>query len=216
MTLNTLKALLKPSSYLALLLLLSGCVHHSAIIPPANLQAHQARIESVNNWEIIGKLGVRSDSDSGSASLNWQQQPKEYRIFLSAPLGQKHIEILGSNNQVELRQSGAAPMSAPNAEALIKQATGWTIPVTQLNFWVRGIPAPTGKITRLTQTPDGLIAQLEQAGWQLDYSQYQNQSLGGETLILPSKIIATYKDIRLTLIVRRWRDGAPTAEGNVQ
>ncbi len=187
------------------LLALVGCVHQTPITPPASLQAHQAQVRQLDRWQIQGKLGIKAPGDSGSASLNWKQSPAAYQILLSAPLGQKHLEIIGSPNLVELHQSGQPPMSARSAEALIQKAMGWTLPVSQLSYWVRGIPAPKAKITQLQLTPDGLIGQLEQSDWQLSFSNYTNQHYRGETLVLPGKIVAVYQDLRLTLIIRRWQ-----------
>lgn len=192
-------------SWLLGLLVLAGCAHQARITPPASLQAHEAQLRSLEQWQIQGKLGIRAPHDSGSASLNWKHTPEAYQIFLSAPLGQKHVEIIGSPNLVELHQSGQAPMSARDAESLIKKAMGWSLPVSQLNYWVRGIPAPKAAITHLQLTAEGLIGELAQSGWQLSFSNYTNQSFRDQTLVLPGKIVAEYKDLRLTLVIRRWQ-----------
>jgi outer membrane lipoprotein LolB len=150
-------------------------------------------------------LGVRSPSDSGSASLRWQQAPNSFFIYLSGPLGQKRMEIEGNTTQVELRQNGQPPLRAKSAEALIRKASGWKMPVNQLSYWVRGIPAPGARITRLEQNEQGLISLMQQAGWTLGYSNYQDQTLNDQTLALPGKITAEQGDIRLTLIIRTWQ-----------
>lgn len=184
-----------------------GCVHTPNLTPPPNLQAHQAQVEKLQHWQISGKLGVRSPGDSGSASLKWQQAPESFFIYLSGPLGQKRMEIEGNSEQVELRQNNHPPLKAKNAETLIKKASGWKLPVSQLNYWVRGIPAPDTRITRLEQNTQGLISLMQQAGWTLGYSNYQNQQIAGQSLALPGKITAEHKDIRLTLIIRKWDAG---------
>lgn len=189
---------------LTFLALLAGCVHTPNLTPPPNLQAHQAQVENNPHWQITGKLGIRSTADSGSASLKWRQSPDSFFIYLSGPFGQKRMEIEGTPKQVELRQHGQPPIKAKSAEALIKKASGWTLPVSQLNYWVRGIPAPAVRITRLEQNDQGFISLLQQAGWTLSYSNYRDQPLNGKTLALPGKIIAEYRDIRLTLIIREW------------
>jgi outer membrane lipoprotein LolB len=189
----------------SLALLIVGCVHTPNLTPPPNLQAHQAQVEKLQRWQINGKLGVRSPGDSGSASLKWQQAPEFFFIYLSGPLGQKRMEIQGNEKQVELRQNGQAPLKARSAEALIRKASGWKMPVNQLSYWVRGIPAPDARITRLEQNEQGLISLMHQAGWTLGYSNYRDQTLDGQTLALPGKITAEQGDIRLTLIIRTWQ-----------
>jgi outer membrane lipoprotein LolB len=193
---------------IGLALLVSGCVHSPGVTPPPSLQAHTALLENIQHWQITGKLGVRSTDDSGTASLKWRQSPESFFIYLSGPLGQKRMEIEGTPKQVELRQNGQMPIKAKTAETLIKKASGWTLPVSQLNYWVRGIPAPTARITRLEQNDQGLISLLQQESWTLSYSNYRDQMLNGQTLALPGKIIAEHRDIRLTLIIRDWQLGS--------
>lgn len=187
-----------------LLIFFAGCAHTPNLTPPPNLQAHLAQVEQIQHWQINGKLGIRSTQESGTATIKWQQTPESFFINLSGPLGQKRIEIEGTPQQVELRQNGQPPLKANNAESLIKKVAGWHLPISQLTYWIRGIPAPNLRITRLEQNNLGLISLIQQADWIIAYSNYQDQHLNGQTLVLPGKIIAEYKDIRLTLIIRNW------------
>lgn len=190
---------------LLLLLLISGCAHRSTLTPPPDLLAHQQQLQAISQWELHGKLGIRTSDDSGSASLKWAQQASDYQINLSGPLGQKRMIITGTPHKVRLEQSGSEPLEARSAEALIKKAAGWTLPVAQLTYWVRGVPAPKQRITHLQQNAAGLLAQLEQGGWSITYSQYKNYPLGNQTFALPGKITAEHKDVRLVLVVRDWK-----------
>jgi len=197
--------------WLLCLLLVAGCVHQQRFTPPPSLQAHQAQLAQLDLWQLQGKLGVRSPGDSGSASLIWDSAPASYRIYLSAPLGQKHVEISGNQQRVELRQSGQPTLTAKDAESLVRKALGWQLPVSQLNYWVRGVPAPQGKITQLQLTPEGLLDQLEQSGWQINYFNYRAQAYPGGDLPLPGKIVAQYRELRLTLVIRQWQLGRETS-----
>lgn len=194
--------------FLALALLaLWGCAHQAPIPTPANLAAHQQTLNTLQHWQVTGKLGIRTDQDSGSASLKWLQTTGDYRINLSGPLGQKSIIITGSPGKVVLEAAGQPPLSATSPEALIKQSAGWTLPVTQLAYWIRGIPAPQGKITHLATNEFGLVAELQQGGWTIHYDQYRPWSTATTTLPMPQKITATYQDIRLVLAIRDWQLG---------
>lgn len=188
-------------------LFMLGCASQRGLTPPANLQAHQQQLEAIQHWQINGKLGIRSPAENGSASLKWQQKPGHYQINLAGPLGQKRLQISGTPKHVTLTQAGQPPLSAKSAEALIKKAAGWTLPVAQLNYWVRGLPAPKAPITALNLSPEGLISELQQAGWSISYSNYQDHPHAGGTLALPGKIQAQHRDLRLTLIIRSWQLG---------
>ena len=198
--------ILRYSLMLLALLLASGCAHRS-LTPPQDVLEHQRQLQTIGDWQLAGKLGIRTTDDSGSASVKWQQQPATYQINLSGPLGQKSMIITGSPGKVRLEQTGEPPQEAKTAEALIKKTAGWTLPVAQLAYWVRGVPAPKLRITHLHQNDNGLIEQLNQGGWAISYSNYRDQIFNGTNMPLPGKIIAEYQDVRLTLVIRNWRLG---------
>ena len=188
-------------SLLLLVLMASGCAHHS-LTPPQDVLEHQRQLQAIGDWQLTGKLGIRTADDSGSASVKWAQQIGNYQISLSGPLGQKRMIITGTPDNVRLEQTGEPAQEAKTAEALIKKSVGWTLPVAQLAYWVRGIPAPKLRITHLQQNDNGLIDQLTQGEWRINYSNYRDQDFNGATLPLPGKITAEYKDVRLVLVIR--------------
>ena len=191
-----------------LLLLLGGCAHKGSLTPPQDVIEHQRQVQAIGDWQLTGKLGLRTAGDSGSASVKWAQQIANYQINLSGPLGQKSMIITGIPGKVRLEQTGEPAQEAKTAEALIKKSAGWTLPVAQLAYWVRGVPAPKLRITQLQQNETGLLAQLIQGGWIINYSNYRDQTFNGVILPLPGKITAEYKDVRLVLVIRDWQLGA--------
>lgn len=197
----------RASRLIFLLLLLGGCVHKGSLTPPQDVIEHQLQVQAIGDWELTGKLGLRTANDSGSASVKWAQQIANYQINLSGPLGQKSMIITGTPDKVRLEQTGEPAQEAKTAEALIKKSAGWTLPVTQLAYWVRGVPAPKLRITHLQQNESGLIAQLIQGGWRINYSNYRDQTFNGVILPLPGKITAEYSDVRLVLVIRNWQLG---------
>lgn len=193
--------------FLFTLLLLGGCVHKGSLTPPQDVLEHQRQVQAIGDWRLSGKLGIRTTDESGSASVKWVQENANYQINLSGPLGQKSMIITGTPDKVRLEQTGEAAQEADTAEALIKKSAGWTLPVTQLAYWVRGVPAPKLRITQLQQNETGLLAQLIQGGWVINYSNYRDQTFKGVNLPLPGKITAEYKDVRLVLVIRDWQLG---------
>lgn len=191
-------------------LLLSGCAHQ---LPKAPLISedwpkHQAQVEAFKGWQAIGKLAVKVPNDGGNMGLRWQQEPKSFQIDFTGPFGQNILAIAGAADQVTLSEPGKDPISAKTAEELIRRNTGWTIPVAQLSYWVRGLPAPTAKVTRFAPNAQGLIGELEQLGWKVTYGDYLSVANGAETIAMPGRIVAEFKDMRLTLAIREWQLGA--------
>ena len=199
---------------LMLLMLISGCAHQPKVAPPPVISQdwakHQTQVMAVTHWQAVGKLGAKVPNDSLSATLNWQHHLKNFQIDLSGPLGAGHITIAGSPGQVTFNEGGKPPQTAKTAEELIFKNTGWRIPVTQLAYWVRGLPEPTIKITRFQTNNLGLIGELEQMGWKVSYAEYANtQNAKGELIPMPSRIIAEFNEIRLTVVIREWKLDTP-------
>jgi outer membrane lipoprotein LolB len=192
---------------LTLIVAITGCAHRGSLTPPPDVIEHQRQLQAVSEWQLNGKLGIRTADDNGSATVKWVQHNTEYQINLSGPLGQKRMIITGSPDKVRLEQTGEPAQEAKTAEALIKKSVGWTLPVAQLAYWVRGVPAPALRITHLQQNTHGLLDQLHQGNWTITYSNYRDQQYQGMTLPLPGKITAEYRDVRLTLVVREWQLG---------
>lgn len=200
----TLLRLLLPSFFIGLLL--SGCAHKTAKpLLTEDWQEHSRQLVKLNKWQATGKLAVKVPNDGGSMGIKWQQEPTQFNIDFSGPFGQNLLAISGDDKQVTLSEPNHAPISAKTAEELIRRNTGWIIPVNQLAFWVRGLPDPTSRITKFQPNPQGLIETLEQSGWKISYSDYMSVTSGAETLAMPKRIVAEFKEIRLTLAIRDWQ-----------
>lgn len=187
---------------LILIGLLQACVT-SPPLTPIEFKQHQALIDPINNWEIQGKLGIKAPSESLTASINWKQATPDYVIQLRGPLGQKSLRIEGNNKQISLRENDKPAITSQSAKELFKQTTGWELPLDELNYWVRGLAAP-GKINSIQFNEQGLIKNLAQHNWQIEYQQYQLIEPESPGIFLPKKMIVQYKELRLTLIIRNW------------
>ena len=187
-------------------IVLSGCSHQQPKAPliSQNWPNHKEKVESIANWQAVGKLAVKVPNDGGSASLKWIQTGAEYQIELNGPFGSGKVTINGLPTSVTLSEAGQPPQTAKTAEELIRKNTGWNIPVTQLAFWVRGLPDPKTKVTHFSPNAQGLIGELEQLGWKVSYGDYLNATISESSIPMPGRIVAEYKDVRLTLVVREW------------
>ncbi len=179
---------------LLLTILSSACSFQSR--PP--LSAELAAMHSnaaIKQWQISGKIGIRSEQQSESAYLNWQQCGEYYDIRLSGPLGQGAARLRGSPQQVSLKTSKQVS-HADNPEQLLQQQLGWSIPVTQLFYWVRGIPSPAHSY-RSSSDNSG----FEQAGWHISYQRLQQV----DGITLPAKAIARHPRLKVTLLLKNWQ-----------
>lgn len=177
-----------------LALLLGAC----QTLPRRDFAADQVR--QLERWTLDGRLGYRNDDQGGSASIHWVQQTRDQgRILFSGPMGVGSARLNWSPGRARL-EHGNDTYEARSPGLLAWRLTGVILPVQQLHYWVRGLPAPTPNPTGRKRV-DGRLRALRQAGWKLTFERYQ--AVGG--LTLPHRIKAERKDQRFTLLVRSWQ-----------
>lgn len=169
----------------------------------ANWQAHRQSIEPLKSWILQGKLGLRSEQESGSGTLWWQQADRAYDIRLSGPLGRGATRIQGEPSGVTLEMAGHPTYQAQSAEDLLEQQIGWRLPVDHLLWWVRGLPDPD-RPSRLQLDAESRAARIAQAGWTVEYSRYQQVG----NIELPQRLQLSGHGILLTLVITDWQPGA--------
>lgn len=183
------------------LLTLGACSLFQTEQPPPALSA-MADNHQLQQWQWQGKIGLRSEHQATSAYINWRQCEQHFDIRLSGPMGQGAAHLYGDDTAVILDRGQEGRLHAPSAEQLLEQQLGWSIPVSQLQYWLRGLPAP-----ELGYRPLATNNGFEQAGWQLSYLRVNN--VAGHTL--PGKLVAEHPPYKITLILKNW-DLQPSCE----
>ncbi|WP_444929968.1 lipoprotein insertase outer membrane protein LolB [Microbulbifer sp. SSSA002] len=155
-------------------------------------------------WNLKGKLGVRSPKENGSANLAWLQGGAEnFRLHLSGPLGAGTTVITGSAGGVSLVRGSEAPVYARNPAQLTQEALGWPLPAREMFYWVRGLPAPGAKSGE-KRNAEGQLQSLQQSGWALSFSDYRKEG----TFVLPTRIKAQTNSpagpVSVTLVIKDW------------
>lgn len=191
---------------LSLLLILSGCSqltpkeHVSGSGQTGSWQSHKQQIAPIDAWQISGKLGIRSEQESGSAVLFWLQRQDYFDIRLSGPLGQGSTRLTGRQGAVSLEIANRGTYQASSAAALMQQQLGWSLPVENLLWWVRGLPAPHSK-SQVQLDNNSLLAQLEQDQWKVEYLSYRTEN----NLQLPERIKLSGAGLNITLVIKEWQ-----------
>ena len=190
----------------SLLLTLSGCSHFSTQEQlsgggqASSWQSHKQQITPIDAWQINGKIGIRSEKESGSAVVFWLQRQDYFDIRLSGPLGQGSTRLIGRQGAVSLEIANRGTFQATSAEELMQQQLGWSLPVEHLLWWVRGLPAPYSK-SKLQLDSNSLLAKLEQDQWQVEYLSYRTEN----NLQLPERIKLSGAGLNITLVIKEWQ-----------
>lgn len=183
--------------------LITACTQprkHAPTITSENLQ----QIQALNKWQAKGKLNLLFEGRSRSANFHWQHSEDNYDIRLHGLLGLGGGSLIKHGNTVLLKTNNRV-LSDASPESLLQRSFGWSVPVSELADWIKGLPSSTSPIDQLELGEMGEVRAFEQQGWKIRYVRYIEQ----QGLALPSKIIATREDIKLTLIVKQW-DIEPT------
>lgn len=192
---------------LSLSVLISGCslfstqseIDQQSQGTPQQWQAHQQTIKPINSWDILGKIAIRTERDSGSANLTWKQKDQEFDIALVGPLGQGATRLSGAPGFVQLNVANQGEFYAASAEHLMHEQLGWSLPVQHLLWWVRGLPSPASK-NQVKLDAQGRLAQLSQDGWRVDYLSYSQEN----DLSLPQRLKLKGPQLEITLVVKQW------------
>ena len=182
---------------------LAGCATRIPIGEQARLdsfQANRAKLAALVSWRLQGRIALTMEHEAWSATLQWIQTGAEYELRVIAPLGRASFELRGSEQGVILRLAHDQILQAVNPETLLQDNFGWAVPVSGLHYWIRGIPDPDARLTRLELDESGRISALVQSGWQVSYTQYSNQ---GE-FDLPGRIALDNGKMKLRLLIRSW------------
>ncbi|MEO6689206.1 MAG: lipoprotein insertase outer membrane protein LolB [Dokdonella sp.] len=192
------------TAFVALVVLLTACAgqHVKQSLPDAGGLAHQIVREQTlaaqTAWTLRGRLGVSDGHDGGSGSLEWSQRDHQFRFSVHAPVTGKTWTLSGGPGHVVLEGLREDAIAGEDASTLLERELGWRVPVTELVSWARGARAP-GE-ARIEFRADGLPAQIDQAGWKVQFLDYDER----RSPPLPSKVFASKGSYKVRLSIREW------------
>lgn len=208
---------LKGLGWMACLLLLAGCASRGPTIETlrslddpeaiAAAQAGQATREAWlsarPDWSFEGRVAVSHGSKGGNGRLDWEQAGVTYIAALSAPITRQSWRLIVDDRGARLEGLDGGTRNGPDADLLLREATGWDIPVQTLAEWARGIAAGG----QATFGMNGQLQSLSQSGWQIRYSEWQ--PIATDVPPMPRRIEAQRGEARVRLIIDRWDFGSP-------
>jgi len=188
---------------------LSGCVglppRGKTVATDASLMAAQSAREDalrdVRDWRLDGRLGITNARDSrgnGSGSLSWQQKGDSYVFTVNGGFGYDY-RLSGDAQGAVLEGVGKQPIRGADAEALMRKAAGWSVPLEALRAWVLGLRVP-GSPAQIIFGTDRLPAVLEQDGWHVEYRAWDTSRQPA----LPTKVFASKPPYKVRLSVNTW------------
>ncbi len=169
------------------------------VAPPKVAIEHQAKLQQIQAFTLKGRLGVITQQQGFSGSIDWQHQPQTDDIQVYSPLGGKVASIAKTPVQVTLTDHTGNTISAADAESLTEQTLGFRLPLNGLSDWALGRPS-NSPITANSWDANGRLIMLEQAGWRIDYASYSDQN----GVSLPQKMVLKNDKVTLKLLTETW------------
>lgn len=159
------------------------------------------QLSQTSRWKLIGKIGVRTPSDSVTAAINqWTQADDSYVIDLSSTFfGLGASKLVGTKGFLSISEAGEKPINSLQPDQLIAEALGFPLPISSLPNWIKGIPSPDSE-HKITFGAQGFPSHLEQLGWKLTFSKHHFI----DDLPLPGKIKLERDDVRIILAIKQW------------
>ncbi|GJL81111.1 MAG: outer-membrane lipoprotein LolB [marine bacterium B5-7] len=147
-------------------------------------QQRTQRLEVVDQWDIKGRMGVRTADDGGSATFVWERTGQTHRIEMFGPFGSGRITIEQTPSGATLTDGDAPPVLADSAEELLYYKVGWHVPFQSLESWLKGIPSPIVPYHSLEVDTEGRASGFTQDGWEVSIVDYDK----GDLLDLPHRV----------------------------
>ena len=190
---------------LGLVALLQACASAPPSKPIKNEVSQNLYLQHLKNLAVIdqftlkGRIGVQSNGEGFSGSLNWQHDNLNDDISLYSPFGGQVASIKKTVEKVTLEDAKGNIVSAPDAETLTQITLGWKLPLAGLADWSLGRPA-NGDVQSIIWNELGYLTSLKQDEWHIEYQDYSNNN----GLFLPNKILLKSKKVNLKLLVEQW------------
>ena len=170
--------------------------------PPENATAHQQHLSTLANiqaFSLKGRLGVVTQKQGFSGSIEWQHHAATDNIDVYSPVGGKVANIAKNDSGVTLTDQKGHTIKASDAETLTETTLGFRLPLSGLSDWALGKPT-TSKIEASSWDSEGRLLMLKQDGWDIGFENY----LESNGTFLPNKIVLKSEKVNLKLLVEKW------------
>jgi outer membrane lipoprotein LolB len=192
-----------------MLLMLAACATTPApprtMLPP---EAQQELLRGLAEFSLNGRVVIRSGDQGGDPTpMVWQQVGEQTTVRLSGPMGMGSLTVSWRPGALRLTGGKGEDFVDAEAEQVLIDQLGFIPPFEALRFWVLGLPAPGELPTQHSVADSGRISELVQQGWQIRYDERWMivAADGGSGVELPRLLNVTRDDLRLRLVVDKWK-----------
>lgn len=187
---------------------IAGCSQFTVLSEEQRAQAQalwasqQQVMAKYNDWDMHSRAAIKLEAEAYNIGIRWQRDPDSFMMLLEAPFGQGVFRIDSKPGEAyRLRLPDGRVFENLTAEALLEDVIGWSLPISGLDYWIRGMPRPGSAYSHRVRA-DGRTRSIKQDQWKISYLDYFEQQ---EDRRLPRKIELVNDTITVRLIVERWQ-----------
>lgn len=194
----------------AAMALLSGCrtIPPQPVLGPgadAPWATQRAGLEKLDRFGLTGRVAVAANGQGFSANLRYERQPERADLALDGPMGIGGVRVAIAGDDLRIETSSGKQLGGVAAREELEQRLGFALPLTELRWWLLGIPAP-GDAQIDEDAGSGEIRGFTQNGWRVSI-EARAPGLG---FALPRRLTAERSDVdvaaaRMKLLVEQWR-----------
>lgn len=193
-------------------LLMTGCAE---LAPRADTDTSAQTTQTATSHryrdtlDLDGRLSVQyqrnNQDESLHGSFTWRQTAQRNAITLLSPLGQTLATITVEPGSATLTESGKAPRTASDVDALAAQSLGWPLPVAGLRDWLQGYATDeNGKRFVASPSADSVTTS---DGWRLHYVSWDDSDPAD---IHPRRIDLAREteqagDVSIRIVIDNWQ-----------
>jgi outer membrane lipoprotein LolB len=158
-------------------------------------------------FDLSGRVLVSYEGRAFSSNLRWQHLAERDEIWLLTPLGQAVGHIVSDADGATFTGADHKQYRAAGVEGLTRQALGWELPLTRLQYWIRGEVAPDSTAQGVERDDAGRLTGLAQNEWQISIARYPSDEHEG----LPRRLeLRRGGDQTIRLVIDAWRRESAT------
>ncbi len=164
----------------------------------------QLTMSLMPSWQMGGRAALRFKSNAWTFGLNWVQRNKQqFSLQIRNPITGTIVGLLDQSPGKATLKSRGKVSSGPDAERLLQQQLGVKMPVNGMPYWIRGVMAPQYPAGKVTLDAKGRPKQIVQAGWVMDYFNYQSLSFDA----MPRKVNISRKQeqVNVRILAKQWK-----------
>ena len=191
----------------AVALAISGCSGLGGLTDDSREQRlwaeQQTAAGAVREWDIYARGALRLKGGDYNVGIRWQRDiGGRFMMLLEAPFGQGVFRIDAIEPGVyELLLPDGQLFANSTAEALLQDVVGWSLPISGLDYWVRGLPRPDDSYSRRVDS-GGRARWIYQDGWDITYLDYFDAA---DKPALPRRLRLKGETVTLRLVIERWQ-----------